>query len=131
VKIPVDVHTEGKYFVAVDLFTNVADQGSSVEEAVWNLKKGLREHYQILIELTPNDHTLRSLEIETDTLFFLNFICFQIANHRAPGSGPQRRTVCCAVREEREGAAGGEEPGDEPAGVIGSTRKRKRNRPGV
>jgi predicted RNase H-like HicB family nuclease len=65
-KLPVEVHKEGKYFVAVDLLTNVADQGSSEEEALHNLRKGLREHYQILIELTPNDHTLRSLEIEED-----------------------------------------------------------------
>jgi len=35
-----------------------------------------------------------------------------------------------AVREERDPAAGGEEPGDEPAGVICSQR-RKRSRPGV
>lgn len=69
VKIPINVHKEGKYFVAVDLFTNVADQGSSEEEAVHNLRKGLREHYQILIEMTPKDHTIRSLEIEVDTLF--------------------------------------------------------------
>jgi predicted RNase H-like HicB family nuclease len=68
-KIPVDVHKEGKYFVAVDLLTNVADQGSSEEEALQNLSKGLREFYQILIELTPKDHTIRYLEIEADTLF--------------------------------------------------------------
>jgi predicted RNase H-like HicB family nuclease len=68
-KIPVDVHKEGKYFVAVDLLTNVADQGSSEEEALQNLSKGLREFYQILIELTPKDPTIRSLEIEADTLF--------------------------------------------------------------
>lgn len=48
-----EVHKEGKYVVAVDLLTNVADQGSSEEEAVQNLRKGLEEHYQLLIELTP------------------------------------------------------------------------------
>jgi predicted RNase H-like HicB family nuclease len=32
-----EIHKEGKFFVAVDLLTNVADQGSSEEEAVQDL----------------------------------------------------------------------------------------------
>jgi predicted RNase H-like HicB family nuclease len=52
-KTLIEVHREGKYFVAVDFLTNVADQGLSEEEAMQNLKKGLEEHYQLLIELTP------------------------------------------------------------------------------
>ncbi len=52
-KTLIEVHKEGKYFVAVDLLTNVADQGLTEEVAVQNLKKGLEEHYQLLIELTP------------------------------------------------------------------------------
>jgi predicted RNase H-like HicB family nuclease len=67
-KTLIEVHKEGKYFVAVDLLTNVADQGSSEEEAVRNLKKGLEEHYQLLIELTPRDHKLTYLDIEVDNL---------------------------------------------------------------
>jgi predicted RNase H-like HicB family nuclease len=67
-KTLIEVHKEGKYFVAVDLLTNVADQGSSEEEAVGNLKKGLEEHYQLLIELTPRDHKLAYLDIEVDNL---------------------------------------------------------------
>jgi predicted RNase H-like HicB family nuclease len=54
--------------VAVDLLTNVADQGSSEKEAVQNLKKGLEEHYQILIELTPSNHKLTYLDIEVESL---------------------------------------------------------------
>ena len=46
-KTLIEVHKEGKYFVAVDLLTNVADQGSSEEEAVGNLRKGLEEHYHL------------------------------------------------------------------------------------
>lgn len=46
------IHKEGKYFVAVDVITNVADQGLTEEEAITNLKKGLEEHYQILEELS-------------------------------------------------------------------------------
>jgi len=49
----IQIHKEDKYFVAVDLITNVADQGLTEEEAVANLKKGLEEHYQILMELAP------------------------------------------------------------------------------
>ncbi len=67
-KTLIEVHREGKYFVAVDLLTNVADQGSSEEEATKNLKKGLEEHYQLLIELTPHDHKLTYLDIEVDSL---------------------------------------------------------------
>ncbi len=52
-KTLIEVHKEGKYVVAMDLLTNVADQGSSEEEAFQNLKKGLEEHYQLQIELTP------------------------------------------------------------------------------
>ena len=48
-KTIIQIHKEGKYFVAVDLITNVADQGFTEEKAVANLKKGLEEHYQLLM----------------------------------------------------------------------------------
>jgi len=67
-KTLIEVHKEGKNFVAVDLLTNVADQGSSEEEAVWNLKKGLEEYYHLLIELSPSNHKLTYLDIEVDNL---------------------------------------------------------------
>jgi predicted RNase H-like HicB family nuclease len=113
-KLPVEVHKEGKYFVAVDLLTNVADQGSSEEEALQNIRKGLREHYHLLIELTPKDHILRSLENETDTLFFLISFVFKsrITERRGPGHSDERSAA--AVREEREWAAGGKEPATIP-----------------
>jgi predicted RNase H-like HicB family nuclease len=53
-KTLIEVHKEGKYFVAVDLLTNVADQGLSEEVALQNLEKGLEEHYQILVPGQPN-----------------------------------------------------------------------------
>jgi hypothetical protein len=31
-------------------------------------KKGLEEHYQLLIDLTPRDHKLTYLDIEVDAL---------------------------------------------------------------
>ena len=51
-KNTIQIHKEGKYFVAADQVTNVADQGLTEEEALANLNKGLEEHYQILMENT-------------------------------------------------------------------------------
>ena len=65
-KTLIEVHQEGKYFVAIDLLTNVADQGLTEQEALQNLKKGLEEHYQLLIDLTPRDHKLTYLDREVD-----------------------------------------------------------------
>ena len=62
----IEVHKEGTNFVAIDLLSNVADQGLSEKEALNNLTRGLEEHYRLLIELTPAGHTLRYLEIEVD-----------------------------------------------------------------
>ncbi len=67
-KTLIEVHREGKYFVAIDLLTNVADQGLTEQEALQNLKKGLEEHYQLMIELTPRDRKLTFLDIEVDSL---------------------------------------------------------------
>jgi predicted RNase H-like HicB family nuclease len=65
-KTLVQIHREGKFFVAVDLITNVADQGLTEEEAVSNLKKGLEEHYQVLLELAPKGGKLSFLDIEVE-----------------------------------------------------------------
>jgi hypothetical protein len=40
----------------------------SEQEALQNLKKGLEEHYQLLIELTPRDHKLTYLDSEVAAL---------------------------------------------------------------
>lgn len=50
-KAIIQVHKEKKFYVAIDLITNVADQGLTEEKAIANLKKGLEEHYQLLAEL--------------------------------------------------------------------------------
>jgi len=55
-KTVIQVHKEGKYFVAVDRVTNVADQGLTEGEAVENLKKGLEGHYKLLMELSPKSY---------------------------------------------------------------------------
>ncbi len=65
-KTIIQIHEEDKYFVAVDLITNVADQGLTEEEAVANLKKGLEEHYQILMQLAPKGGKLTLLDIEVE-----------------------------------------------------------------
>ncbi len=62
----IQIHKEDKYFVAVDLITNVADQGLTEEDAVANLKKGLEEHYQILMELAPKDRKISFLDIDVE-----------------------------------------------------------------
>ena len=65
-KTIIQTHREGKYFIASDLITNVADQGLTEEEALANLKKGLEEHYQILMELAPKDQKFSFLDIEVE-----------------------------------------------------------------
>ncbi len=65
-KTIIQIHKEGKYFVASDFITNVADQGLTEEEALANLKKGLEEHYQILMELAPKDNKISFLDIEVE-----------------------------------------------------------------
>ncbi|MHC1566499.1 MAG: hypothetical protein ACXQTD_01890 [Candidatus Syntropharchaeia archaeon] len=65
-KTIIQTYKDDKYFVAVDLVTNVADQGLTEEEAIRNLKKGLEEHYQILMELSPKDRKISFLEIEVE-----------------------------------------------------------------
>ncbi len=65
-KTLIDVHKEGKFVVATDLLSNVADQGLSEKEARENLKRGLEEHYRLLVDLTPAGHTLSYLEITVD-----------------------------------------------------------------
>ena len=65
-KAVIQVYREEKWYVAIDLITNVADQGLTEEEAVNNLKKGLEEHYQILMEFAPKDRKTRLLDIEVE-----------------------------------------------------------------
>jgi predicted RNase H-like HicB family nuclease len=67
-KTLIQIHKDGKYFVAIDLITNVADQGLTESEAVCNLKKGILEHYQVLLELAPKGPKLSFLDIEVEGL---------------------------------------------------------------
>ncbi len=50
-KARITIHREGRYFVAIDTLTHVADQGITKEEAINNLTKGLREHHRLLQEI--------------------------------------------------------------------------------
>jgi len=65
-KAVISVQKEGKYYIATDLVTNVADQGLTEEEAISNLKKGLEEHYQILMEMAPKGSKTSFIEIEVE-----------------------------------------------------------------
>ena len=42
----------------------MADQGRTREEALSNLMKGLREHYELLLELAPRKRGTKVIEIE-------------------------------------------------------------------
>ncbi len=63
-KAVVQVKKEGRWYVATDLVTHVADQGKTREEAVRNLTKGLQEHYEVLLELAPLKKGTTVVEIE-------------------------------------------------------------------
>lgn len=67
-KTLVEIYREGRFFIARDLLTKIADQGLTENEAVQNLKKGVTDHYQLLVELNPSGHTLVWLDIEVDNL---------------------------------------------------------------
>ena len=67
-KAVISVQKEGKFYVATDLVTNVADQGSTEDEAISRLKQGLEEHYQILMELAPKGSKTSFIEIEVEKL---------------------------------------------------------------
>ena len=55
---------EGKWYVATDLITHVTDQGATREEALANLMKGLKEHYELLLELAPRRRGTRIVDVE-------------------------------------------------------------------
>ena len=59
----IQVHKDGKYYVAVDLVTNVADQGLTEKEAVRRLRKGLEGHYKALLELMPKGHKVSLMDV--------------------------------------------------------------------
>ena len=65
-KTIISVQKDGKFYVATDLVTNVADQGSTEDEAIARLKQGLEEHYQLLIELAPKGSKTSFIEIEVE-----------------------------------------------------------------
>jgi hypothetical protein len=67
-KILVEMYREGRFFIARDLLTKIADQGLTENEAVQNLKRGVEDHCQLLIGMNPPGHTLSYLDIEVDNL---------------------------------------------------------------
>jgi len=60
----VQVYRDGDWFVAIDLATDVADQGKTKEEAISRLKVGLKEHYAVLLEMLEKDRTLEIISVE-------------------------------------------------------------------
>jgi predicted RNase H-like HicB family nuclease len=66
-KAVISVVKEGKFYVATDMVTNVADQGRTEKEALANLKKGLEEHYEILLSMAPKGSKTSILDIEVES----------------------------------------------------------------
>ena len=62
-KAIIQVKKEGKWYVATDLVTQVADQGRTADEASANLVKGLKERYEVLLELAPRKRSVRIVEV--------------------------------------------------------------------
>ena len=60
----IQIYHDGEWFVAVDLATNVADQGKIKEEAISRLKIGLQEYYSVLLEVIEKDHSFETLTVE-------------------------------------------------------------------
>ncbi|MBN1165568.1 MAG: type II toxin-antitoxin system HicB family antitoxin [Methanospirillaceae archaeon] len=60
----IQIYRDGDWFVAIDLATNVADQGKTKEEAISRLKKGLQEHYAVLLEVIDTDRSFETLTVE-------------------------------------------------------------------
>ncbi len=60
----IQIYRDGDWFVAIDLATNVADQGKTKEEAISRLKEGLQEHYAVLLELIDADRSFETLTVE-------------------------------------------------------------------
>ncbi len=65
-KTLIDLHREGGFVVAMDLLSGISDQGKSEKEALENLKQGLEDHFRLLIDMTPPEHTLSCMEIAVD-----------------------------------------------------------------
>jgi len=67
-KTLIEIYREGRFFIAKDLLTKIGDQGLTESEAVRNLKKGIEDHFQLLIEMNPPGHRLTWLDIEVENL---------------------------------------------------------------
>jgi predicted RNase H-like HicB family nuclease len=101
-KTLIQIYKEGKFFVAVDLITNVADQGLSEEEALANLKKGLEEHYQILLEMAPKGRKVSFLDIElAEMSFSLLFRKSNSSFSETGGNPPSRCTDAAGTRDSK------------------------------
>lgn len=60
----VQIYQDGEWYVAVDLATDVADQGKTREEAISRLKIGLKEHYETLLEMLEKDRNFEIITVE-------------------------------------------------------------------
>ena len=60
----VQIYQDGEWYVAVDLATDVADQGKTREEAISRLKIGLKEYYETLLKMLEKDKKFEIITVE-------------------------------------------------------------------
>jgi hypothetical protein len=66
-KAIIQIQKEGKYYIATDIITNVADQGLTRDEAISNLKEGLELYYEGIIEHIPKKNEISFLNINVES----------------------------------------------------------------
>lgn len=60
----VQTYQDGEWYVAVDLATDVADQGKTREEAISRLKIGLKEYYETHLKMLEKDKKFEIITVE-------------------------------------------------------------------
>lgn len=63
-KTVIEVKREGRWFVATDLLTQVADQGATKAAAIASLKKALEERHELLLLLAPKHRSMQVVDVE-------------------------------------------------------------------
>lgn len=63
-KTVIDVKKDGRWFVATDLLTQVADQGPTRAAAIAGVKKALRERHEVLLRLVSKHPSMQVVDVE-------------------------------------------------------------------
>ena len=63
-KTVIDVKKEGRWYVATDLLTQVADQGTTRAAAISALTKALQERHELLLQLVAKHPSMQVVDVE-------------------------------------------------------------------